>query len=108
MILIEAKYGDDPNNFRIERKGDTLSVELVYPPRDGQADQGAKVRYAYVNQESGRASDGIRIHYDYLRDGFVIEQASTFSWQAGDQVRDMDWQEVAFIESWARDKTEAP
>lgn len=51
-----------------------------------------------------RAADPIRIAYDGSRDGWVIEQASKFSWDADDEVCDMDWQEVAFIKAWAREK----
>ena len=51
-----------------------------------------------------RASDSIRISYDSERDGWVIEQASTFEWDGTDKVCDMDWQEVAFIQAWAREK----
>lgn len=55
-----------------------------------------------------RAADGIRIKYDSERDGWVIEQASTFSWEVGDEVCDPDWQEVAFVEAWAREKQDQP
>ena len=51
-----------------------------------------------------RAADSIRISYDSDRDGWAIEQASTFEWSANDNVCDQDWQEVAFIEAWAREK----
>jgi hypothetical protein len=50
-----------------------------------------------------RSSDGIRIKYDSERDGWVIEQASVFEWECDDQEQKPDWQEVAFIKSWARE-----
>jgi hypothetical protein len=93
-----------PDNFHLERSGDELRVTLTYPPRNGDENPEGKCRYIEVNQESVRASDGIRLYYDYARDGFVIQQASTFSWEADDQVCDPDWQEVAFIQPWAREK----
>ena len=37
-------------------------------------------------------------------DGWKIEQASTFSWSADEKVCDPDWQEVAFIQAWGREK----
>jgi gentisate 1,2-dioxygenase len=49
-----------------------------------------------------RAADSILIRYDFNRDGYQILQASKFSWEAGDPVCDPDWQEVAFVQAWAR------
>lgn len=46
-----------------------------------------------IGLEHVRASDGIRIKYDFERDGWVILQSS--------ELPD-DWQEVAFVRSWAR------
>lgn len=70
------------NNFHINVHGNELHVELTYPPRDdaNEAEKPGQIRYVVVDQESVRASDGVRLHYDYQRDGFVIEQASRFSW----------------------------
>ena len=51
-----------------------------------------------------RAADSIRISYESGRDGWVIEQASTFEWSVDDEVCDPDWQEVAFVKAWAREK----
>lgn len=103
----ESEYGDSPNNFHIHKSGDELAVTLTYPPYEGDPNPVGKCRYVHVDQESVRASDGIRLHYDYVRDGFVIEQASTFQWEADDQICDPDWREVAFIRSWAREKENA-
>lgn len=50
-----------------------------------------------------RAADNIRIHYDFNRDGYVIEQSSVFQWDLDDDIRDPDWQEVSFIQSWGRE-----
>ena len=52
-----------------------------------------------------RAADDIRISYDFERDGWKIEQASMFSWPAGSDC-DRDWQEVAFVQAWTREKLE--
>ena len=81
---------------------DEVHVTLMYPNLPD-----SDFRHVVVNQSSVRASDGLRLHYDYDRDGFVIEQASTFSWDPSDEKYDMDWQEVAFVESWGREKEEA-
>ena len=64
-----------------------------------QSAGGGKCKYVYVNQESARATDGVRLWYDYNRDGWVIEQASTFQWADDDKVLDHDWREVAFVKS---------
>lgn len=55
-----------------------------------------------------RAADDIQIKYDHDRDGWVILQASTFEWLAGETKFDMDWQEVVFIQAWAREKSVVP
>lgn len=102
----ESEYGGGPNNFHVTKNRDTLDVELTYPPRTDSENTKNQCRYVLVDQESVRASDGIRLHYDYERDGWVIQQASTFSWDANDTVCDLDWQEVAFIKSWAREAEE--
>lgn len=104
----ESPYGGAPNNFHIHKAGDELHVTLTCPPYTDTDNTKGQTRYVTVNQESVRASDGLRLHYDYARDGFVVEQASTFSWEVGDQVCDPDWQEVAFIQSWAREKEDQP
>lgn len=104
MKIYESEYGDSPNNFHITKRGDTLSVELTYPPYENDLNPLGKCRHVFVDQESVRATDGIRLHYDYARDGWVVEQASTFQWEANDSICDPDWQEVAFIQSWAREK----
>lgn len=76
----------------------TKRVELFYPRGEGNA------RQILVSLMDIRAADDIRISYDFDRDGWVIEQASIFAWPAGDEVCDPDWQEVAFIEAWAREE----
>lgn len=80
----------------------TVAVDLLYPRIEDHP------KYVEVGIEEVRAADSIWISYDFQRDGYVIEQASTFSWEwkAGEPepVCDPDWQEVAFIQAWARDK----
>jgi hypothetical protein len=100
----ESEYGSSSNNFHINKTGDTLIVELTYPPWSDPDNTNNQVRYIQVNQESVRASDGIRMFYDYDRDGWVIQQASVFMWDMDDEICDPDWQEVAFVRSWAREK----
>lgn len=102
MRIHESPYGGAPNNFHIYKRGATLAVTLTYP-NIANAEQ---CQYIEVDQESVRASDGVRLHYDYARDGWVIEQASTFEWDADDAAMNPDWQEVAFVKSWAREKRE--
>ena len=77
-------------------RGDTKFVEMW-------AFGGPK--YVELELLDVRASDGIRIHYDMERDGWSICQASTFSWDDTNDPTgacDSDWQEVAFVKSWAR------
>lgn len=93
----ESEYGDEPHNFHVGKGGDTLTVELTYPPRSDVANTHDQCRYIVVNQESVRASDGIRLVYDYDRDGFSIQQETSPD----------NWQEVYFAMSWALDEEKA-
>ena|ERR1700679_1809666 len=81
-----------------EAPGDTATVALWYPRNEDCA------KFIHVELSDVRAADGIRVSYDFDRDGWKIEQASTFSWEADDEVCDPNWQEVAFIQSWGRQK----
>ena len=90
-------YSDD-HNFHCTQCGDTVYIELTYPNLDSK-----KVKYVQFDQESVRASDGIRLSYDYERDGYIIEQQSIFEWDIDDEVCDPDWKEVSFIKAWGRE-----
>lgn len=52
-----------------------------------------------------RATDGIRIKYDSGRDGWIIEQDSMVE-RDGHSEFDNDWQEVAFVKAWGRERRE--
>lgn len=77
------------------KRGDTLGVELCYP-------RSSKFKFVEVDLMDVRAADSVRLHYDFERDGWVIEQASIFQWEITDKICDPDWQEVAFISAWGR------
>ncbi|MCK2055278.1 hypothetical protein [Methylobacterium sp. 37f] len=104
MIIHESEYGDGPGNFDVEVYGDVLNVNLTYPniTIDG-------CRHVHVNQESVRASDGIRLSYDYDRDGWSIQQQVCVD--LGDRIytpNPDEWVEVSFVQSWSlmRDQRE--
>jgi hypothetical protein len=80
-----------------KRYGDAIHIDLWYPGVEGNA------KYIVLGLMHVRAADGIRISYDFERDGYKIEQASKFQWEADDPICDPDWQEVAFIKAWARE-----
>ncbi len=80
--------------------GDTASIDLWYPRVDGA------VQHIEVGLVDVRAADSIRITYDFERDGYSIQQASRFAFICGDPTCDPDWQEVAFVEAWARQETD--
>lgn len=86
------------------RRGKIVHVELLYPrmaAEDGRADA------VEIGLEDVRAADGILVSYDFERDGWAIMQASTFQWPLDDTTSgDPDWQEVAFVEAWGREKEE--
>lgn len=111
------KFNPEPygsNNFHVERGHtanhpnsplkDTLNVILSYPPWEEGADE--RVRYIEVDQESVRASDGIRLHYDFHRDGWVVCQPTWKLVQVDDTKLDSVhiWTEVGFFQSWALDQ----
>lgn len=81
---------------------DTFMVEIWYPKREPDDEGLEEIRYVQVGLMDVRAADDIKIHYDFERDGYVIEQASKFSWKIGEVVDDC-WQEVAFIKAWQRE-----
>ena len=78
--------------------GNELHIDLWYP--DGE--EVDNVNKFVIGLLDVRAADSIRVSYDKGRDGWVIEQASTFQWDADDKECDPDWQVVAFIQAWAR------
>lgn len=78
--------------------GTTRQLDLWYPRVEGNP------QFVELGLIDVRAADSIRISYDFERDGWKIEQASTFEWEADDKVCDPDWQEVAFVQAWGREK----
>jgi hypothetical protein len=104
--IIKSQYGNEPDNFHVTRADDELHVTLTYPPWT-DADNKGQVRYVVFDQESVRATDGIRVSFDFDRDGYKIEQASRFGFACDDEVCDPDWQEVAFVQAWGREESEA-
>jgi hypothetical protein len=101
--LHESQYGEGPQNFHIAKHGDELHAVLTYPPWTDADNTKGQCRYVYVNQEAVRASDGVRLHYDYERDGFVVEQPKPrLRALGGDSYTDEEeWIEVGFFASWA-------
>ena len=73
-------------------------VDVCYPSRGGDKDENetAKVQVSLMDV---RAADDIRIHYDFKRDGWAIEQQKYFAWE--DEECDPGWAEVAFVKAWA-------
>lgn len=85
------------------RRGDIVHIDLWYPRVDGNPS------YLQIGLMDTRAADDLRISYDFVRDGWSVEQASTFRWDVDDDECDPDWEEVAFIEAWGRrDESRAP
>lgn len=81
-------------------RDDTACLDLWYPRVPDRP------KFIELGLVDVRAADSIRISYDFERDGWKIEQASKFSWLVDDPVCDRDWQEVAFVKAWAREKPE--
>ena len=100
--LIESEYGEGPRNFHVIKTGNELHVTLTYPPWTDADNKHGQCRYIHVNQEAVRASDGVRLHYDYDRDGFVVEQPKMRLKKTGKDSYDTieDWVETGFFQSW--------
>lgn len=84
------------DNVKLSRQDETVAVDLEYPRMPGNA------RRLEVGLVDVRAADSILIEYDFRRDGWSIKQASRFFWAPSEE-RDPDWQEVAFVQAWARE-----
>ncbi len=82
----------DPDYFMKSDAG--LHVDLWYPRSEDRP------QAVFVGLVDVRAADGIRITYDFDRDGWRIEQAQRFVWENDDDCDPM-WKEVAFVEAWA-------
>ena len=80
-------------------ENNTKYASLDYPRSEGNP------TYLQVGMCEVRATDDIRISYDFDRDGWKIEQASIFEWAPGDKICDPDWAEVAFVKAWAREQS---
>lgn len=102
--ILESEYGDSPRNFHVAKDGDTLRVDLTYPPWTDADNKHDQCRYVWVDQEATRASDGVRLHYDYQRDGFVVEQPKPWMELIDGCYHSRDeWIEVGFFPSWNLD-----
>jgi hypothetical protein len=85
------------SNWELKDAGsDTPTIVLWYPRCEDSA------KHILVELSDVRAADGIRISYDFGRDGWVIEQAAVFEWAVDDEIGDPEWAEVAFISAWGR------
>lgn len=96
---LEYKEMDKSTNFLSLDGNKNWSIGWDYP----EIYDNEKQNWVELDLIHTRASDSIRIKYDSKRNGYVIEQASRFEWDGNDEVCDQDWQEVAFVEAYARD-----
>lgn len=70
-----------------------LQVDLWYPrlPENPSAIE--------IDLMDVRASDGIKISYDFERDGWVLSQPTKIMWGPNEEI-DPAWKEVCFTPSW--------
>lgn len=80
-----------------EGRHSVMEVELWYPRTP--TDKGNKVEEIEIALMDVRASDGIRVGYDFDRDGWVIKQPTE---EGGDH------EETAFVKSWQRHSPRQP
>lgn len=91
MKIIDCDY---EVGLHVETDEEVVSVDLLYPRSDGHPS------IVEVGMEDVRSADNVRVTYDFERDGWIILQASRFSWDTDDEERDEGWQEVAFVQAW--------
>lgn len=96
-VTLSDDLTDGPSAF-LQTDG-VIAVELWYPRQSGEP------HTVEIGLTDVRAADSIQIRYDFDRDGWAILQASTFAWDVNDSTCDPDWQEVAFVQAWARQKS---
>lgn len=85
---------NDINKYARIAEG-SIHVDLRYPRTEGRP------QYIEVGLEDVRATDPIRIRYDFSRDGWSIKQGSHCDESMpGVVLGPFDWKEVAFIEAW--------
>ena len=72
-------------------------VCLNYPSRDNP-------QYVHLEICDVRANNGIRLWFDFERDGWVIERPTVFEWDCDDEVCDQGWQEVALVNDFYEDE----
>lgn len=84
-------------DVRVARRGNTLDVDLQYPPASRGVIEPSRISFVTFDQTSVRASGGIRISFDYKRDGYAIEQPTKFEWFDSDDTMDQGYVEVAFV-----------
>lgn len=88
----QPTYEDDDVEFNVSNE--TAWIELKYPLLN-------KIKFVEIDQMSVRASDGIRVTYDYDRDGWSIQQPKRLIGDIGASHVDYKWTEVYFAQSWA-------
>lgn len=83
MSCIEGEF----SNGDVAIHGRVIMISLNYPRSEGHANT------VDIDLCDVRASDGIRVTYDFDRDGWVILQPK------GENLE--EWVETAFVRSWA-------
>jgi hypothetical protein len=81
-------------------------IALCYPRCPDEPGEPPRVRTIQIHLQDLRAADDIRVSYDFLRDGWRIEQeviATTDGAFEGTGV----WREVAFVKAWSQEITKA-
>jgi hypothetical protein len=89
------KIEDYKKGISIEEREDTITTEFLYP-RSNQ------IKFIEVGLCDVRATDNIRISYDFDRDGWKIEQSYINEIDKGSYIDAATniWEETAFLPSW--------
>lgn len=70
----------------------TVNITLLYPRINPH-------KFIEVSICDTRADDGIRLYFDFKRDGWVVQKPTKLSWEINEEPGP-SWKEVAFIQGW--------
>lgn len=77
--------------------------DILYADLHPVAGHPGNIQEIEIGLEHVRASDGIRVAYDFERDGYVIKQPRRAIVPIDDHTAEerIEWVETAFVQSWA-------
>jgi hypothetical protein len=102
-VFVKCDYDETNFDCQGSRLSGVLNVELAYPRRDIGP---RKFDTVEVGLNDTRAADGLRIKFDFDRNGWAIEQQLWWKMPDRQMCDEVDhWYEVAFVPAWGQQRT---